>query len=286
MKILLAGCGDIGQGVAAKLAPSYQCFGLRRSAFVFSDRITSIVGDLTDQKRIATVFEEKFDVVVATLTPKSRSEAAYNKAYVETSEVLRTVINQATYQPKLVIWISSTSVFGEHSSGWMDESSPTRPTSFSAQALLKAERNIDELRCKHIVIRFSGIYGPGRSRLISEVERGIGRPAKPEYWTNRIHSEDCASVIVHLIDAWLANSPLESLYIATDCEPVTQHNLRKWLAEKIGVRLTEQPSEKGLRRCLSNKRLVQTGYQFIFPTYQEGYQSLLKGIGKQLNKPG
>ena len=278
MKILLAGCGDIGQRVVTKLAPSYQCFGLRRSAFVFSDQITSIVGDLTDQNRMRVVFEEKFDIVVATLTPSSRSEGAYKKAYVETSEALTAVINQAIYQPKLVIWISSTSVFGESASGWIDESSPARPTSFSGQALLNAERNIGELRCKHIVLRFSGIYGPGRRRLISEVERGIGRPAKPEYWTNRIHSEDCAGIIAYLIDACLADSPLESLYIATDCQPVTQHNLRKWLATKIDVRLTEQPAKRGLTRCLSNKRLIQTGYQFSFPTYQEGYQSLLKDV--------
>ena len=278
MKILLAGCGDIGQRVVTKLAPSYQCFGLRRSAFVFSDQITSIVGDLTDQNRMRVVFEEKFDIVVATLTPSSRSEDAYKKAYVETSEALTAVINQATYQPKLVIWISSTSVFGESASGWMDESSPARPTSFSGQALLNAEHNIGELRCKHIVLRFSGIYGPGRRRLISEVERGIGRSAKPEYWTNRIHSEDCAGIIAYLVDACLADSPLESLYIATDCQPVTQHNLRKWLATKIDVRLTEQPAKRGLTRCLSNKRLIQTGYQFLFPTYQEGYQSLLKDV--------
>ena len=278
MKILLAGCGDIGQRVVTKLAPSYQCFGLRRSAFVFSDQITSIVGDLTDQNRMRVVFEEKFDIVVATLTPSSRSEGAYKKAYVETSEALTAVINQAIYQPKLVIWISSTSVFGESASGWMDESSPARPTSFSGQALLNAEHNIGELRCKHIVLRFSGIYGPGRRRLISEVERGIGRPAKPEYWTNRIHSEDCAGIIAYLVDACLADSPLESLYIATDCQPVTQHNLRKWLATKIDVRLTEQPAKQGLTRCLSNKRLIQTGYQFLFPTYQEGYQSLLKDV--------
>ena len=278
MKILLAGCGDIGQRVVTKLAPSYQCFGLRRSAFVFSDQITSIVGDLTDQNRMRVVFEEKFDIVVATLTPSSRSEGAYKKAYVETSEALTAVINQAIYQPKLVIWISSTSVFGESASGWIDESSPARPTSFSGQALLNAERNIGELRCKHIVLRFSGIYGPGRRRLISEVERGIGRPAKPEYWTNRIHSEDCAGIIAYLIDACLADSPLESLYIATDCEPVTQHKLREWLATKIDVRLTEQPAKQGLTRCLSNKRLIQTGYQFSFPTYQEGYQSLLKDV--------
>ncbi|MFT6694417.1 MAG: hypothetical protein ACJAY3_001308, partial [Neolewinella sp.] len=69
-----------------------------------------------------------------------------------------------------------------------------------------------------------------------------------------------------------------SLYIATDCEPVTQHNLREWLAAQLGVSLTEQPSRPGLLRRLSNKRLIQAGYQFKFPTYREGYRSLINGL--------
>ena len=278
MKILLAGCGDIGQHVAIKLDSSYQCFGLRRTPFVFSDRITPVVADLTDQQQLSNVLNEKIDIVVATLTPSSRSEDAYHKAYVETSKALSTVINQAAYQPKLVIWVSSTSVFGEHVSGWIDERSPALPTSFSSKALLQAECNISELHCKHIVIRFSGIYGPGRHRLISEVESGIGRPAEPEYWTNRIHSEDCAGIITYLIEEHLSQKPLESLYIATDCEPVTQHKLRDWLAMQLGVSLTEQPSSRGLLRRLSNKRLIKAGYQFAFPTYREGYQSLINSL--------
>ena len=160
----------------------------------------------------------------------------------------------------------------------MDERSLAQPTSFSSQALLQAERNIGQLCCKHIVVRFSGIYGPGRHRLISEVESGIGRPAEPEYWTNRIHSEDCAGVINYLIEENLSQKPLDSLYIATDCEPVTQHNLREWLAAQLGVSLTEQPSRPGLLRRLSNKRLIQAGYQFKFPTYREGYRSLINGL--------
>lgn len=278
MKILLAGCGDIGQRVATNLDSSYQCFGLRRSPFLFSDRITPIVADLADQQQLVNVFKGKIDIVVATLTPSSRSEDAYHKAYVETSKALSTVINQAAYQPTLVIWVSSTSVFGEHSSGWVDEHSPPLPTTLSSKALLQAEHNISELRCKHIVIRFSGIYGPGRHRLISEVESGIGRPAEPEYWTNRIHSEDCAGVITYLIEEHLSQKPLESLYIATDCEPVTQHKLRDWLAMQLGVSLTEQPSSRGLLRRLSNKRLIKAGYQFAFPTYREGYQSLINRL--------
>ena len=115
-------------------------------------------------------------------------------------------------------------------------------------------------------------------QIVSEVESGIGRPAEPEYWTNRIHSEDCAGVINYLIEENLSQKPLDSLYIATDCEPVTQHNLREWLAAQLGVSLTEQPSRPGLLRRLSNKRLIQAGYQFKFPTYREGYRSLINGL--------
>ena len=65
------------------------------------------------------------------------------------------------------------------------------------------------------------------------------------------------------------------LYVATDCAPVTQHDLRIWLAEQLKVELQDEIVEqKAIRRC-SNQRLLDGGYQFIYPGYKEGYQSLI-----------
>jgi hypothetical protein len=56
---------------------------------------------------------------------------------------------------------------------------------------------------------------------------------------------------------------------------VTQHELRKWISAQLKITLTEQPSGGPIRRRLSNKRLLDSGYVFKFPTFREGYKSLI-----------
>jgi len=127
---------------------------------------------------------------------------------------LATAIGNIELKPKLVIWVSSTSVYGNNQGDWVDEASPTHPISFSGKLLLEAEQQIQSLPCAHSIVRFSGIYGPGRTRILSQIKAGVGRAAKPEQWSNRIHSEDCAGVLAHLIERFAQNRPIEPLYTA------------------------------------------------------------------------
>jgi nucleoside-diphosphate-sugar epimerase len=279
LKILLAGCGDIGQRVAARLAKEHQCFGLKRNPQFLQSSITPLKGDLSDDKDLAGIFSQEFDVVIATLTPEARTEEAYQKAYLDTATALASSINNAEYQPKIVIWISSTSVYGDSTNQWLDEESPVNPASFFARALKKAEDIMAAVSCDLTIVRFSGIYGPGRLALLSSVKSGVGRPAQPEQWSNRIHSDDCAGFLVHLVNRCQSGEKLEKLYVGTDCEPATQHDVRKWLAGKLNVILTKETrsSRAGTQRY-TNKKVLQSGYQFQYPTYREGYVSVIKSL--------
>jgi len=111
--------------------------------------------------------------------------------------------------------------------------------------------------------------------MLSQIKAGKGRPALPEQWSNRIHSDDCGGVIAHLINRVSAGKPIEAVYVATDSAPVTQHDLRIWMAGEMRVTLTDEiVVQNAVRRC-SNKRLLDSGYEFIFPSYKEGYLSLI-----------
>ena len=279
MKILLAGCGDIGQRVAARFADEHQCFGLRRNPEQLPVFINPLKGDLTNSEELVGIFSQGFDVVIATLTPGARTEEAYQKAYVDTATALVSSINNAKYQPKIVIWISSTSVYGDSSNQWLEEESPVNPASFSARALKKAEDIMTAVSCDLTIVRFSGIYGPGRLALLNSVKNGIGSPAQPKQWSNRIHSDDCAGFLVHLVNRYLKGQKLEKLYLGTDCEPAAQHDMRKWLAGKLNVILTEEAksSRAGTQRY-TNKKLLQSGYQLQYPSYREGYVSVIKSL--------
>ncbi len=279
MKILLAGCGDIGQRVAARFADEHQCFGLRRNPEQLPVFINPLKADLTNSEELVGIFSQDFDVVIATLTPGARTEEAYQKAYVDTATALVSSINNAEYQPKIVIWISSTSVYGDSTNQWLDEESPVNPASFSARALKKAEDIMTAVSCDLTIVRFSGIYGPGRLALLNSVKNGIGSPAQPKQWSNRIHSDDCAGFLVHLVNRYLKGQKLEKLYLGTDCEPAAQHDMRKWLAGKLNVILTEEAksSRAGTQRY-TNKKLLQSGYQLQYPSYREGYVSVIKSL--------
>jgi nucleoside-diphosphate-sugar epimerase len=275
LKVLLAGCGDIGQRTGARLTPNYQCFGLRRHPQNLPDAISPIAGNMADAQGLEEILSTGFDVVVVTLTPDQFTEQAYRQSYLAGATALATAIGNIELKPKLVIWVSSTSVYGNNQGDWVDEASPTNPASFSGKLLLEAEQQIQSLPCAHSIVRFSGIYGPGRTRMLSQIKAGVGRPAKPEQWSNRIHSEDCAGVLAHLIERFAQNRPIEPLYLATDCAPVTQHKMRNWLATQMQVELTDETVEqKSIRRC-SNQRLLDSGYEFIFPSYKEGYLALM-----------
>ena len=217
-------------------------------------------------------------MLVVTLTPGEFTEQAYRKSYVDGAATLVKVIRRSEHKPKLVIWVSSTSVYGDNQGAWVDEQSPTAAKSFSGKLLLEAEELIATLPCTNVIVRFSGIYGPGRTRMLGQVLAGKGRPAQPEQWSNRIHSDDCAGVLAHLVRRFEKGEKLDSLYVATDSAPVTQHDLRCWLAQELNVELRDELVEqKAIRRC-SNQRLLETGYQFKYPTYKEGYTALIESM--------
>lgn len=279
MKILLAGCGDIGQRTALKFAqlPSgHQCFGLKRNPQNLPASITPIAGNMTDVEQLTSILNQQFDVVIVTLTPQSFTEQAYRDSYVAGAEALAAAIEETQSRPKLVLWVSSTSVYGNNQGAWVDETTPTNPVSFSGQLLLQAEQTIGRLPCAYSIVRFSGIYGSGRTRMLDQIKAGKGRPAQPEQWSNRIHSDDCAGVLAHLVELFDRGETLESIYLGTDKEPVTQHDMRRWMASQMQVQLTEEiVVQNAIRRC-SNQRLLESGYEFIYPGYREGYLALMK----------
>jgi nucleoside-diphosphate-sugar epimerase len=283
LKILLAGCGDIGQRLGEILALQHECFGLRRDIKKISGPITPLQANLTDRPQILSILNQEFDVIVATLTPDELTESGYRRAYIDTASSLAEVLKITPKMPRLVIWVSSTGVYGENHK-WVDEESPTNPNTFSGNALLKAEQIISDLPCDTCVVRFSGIYGNKRTGILKSVLSGVGRPKFPLQWSNRIHFDDCVGTLKHLIERHASGFSLESIYIATDCEPVTQHELRKWISAQLKITLTEQPSGGPIRRRLSNKRLLDSGYVFKFPTFREGYKSLIADIIKNSPK--
>lgn len=277
-KVLLVSCGDIGIRLAARLpSDRYQVSALRRNTSALPETVKGIQWDLNQDQGLAEKIEG-FDFVVITPVPNTRDEAGYRQAYEKNIATLVQALESDSRQPELVIVVSSSRVYHQTNGEWVDESSPCEPREFRGRSLLAGEAILRNSSLPHCIVRFSGIYGPGREHLLRQVQAGESSPADANY-SNRIHSEDCAGVLAHIMEMKERGKPLEGLYLASDCEPVLLYELKCWLADEMGLSCPALPevsvATAGGRRC-NNRRLLDSGYRFIYPTFREGYGELLR----------
>jgi nucleoside-diphosphate-sugar epimerase len=267
-RLLIAGCGDLGIRLAGNLEPAlWQVTGLRRSTDHLPPSIRPFQADLLDPVSLKAL-PDHFDAVIYQATPGERSPSGYRRAYIQGLANLLAVVDF-----ERLIFVSSTAVFGQDDGDWVDEDSVTEPSAFNGQILLEAE----QLACKAggLVVRFSGIYGPGRDYLIRQVQSGQARcRPRPVQWTNRIHADDCAGILAHLLTL---PEPRE-IYCASDCKPVERCVVLDWLAEQLGAPQPGRSEDHGVGqgKRVSNRRLLDSGYQFLYPDFMLGYGGLLK----------
>ncbi len=288
LKVLFVGCGDIAVRSIEQLGASntWQALAMRRQPQLLPTGIDGVAGDVRDSVHLSTVLDQhSIDAMVVTLSPDQMSDEGYYSTYVEGAKSIVKAIGLSGRRPALVLWVSSTGVYGQCQGEWVDESSAVEPSSFRGKRLLEAESIVHGLNVPSVVVRFSGIYGPGRERLIRQVKSGEIVSETPCHWTNRIHSEDCAGTIVHLLGQFCSGAELQNLYVATDNLPAPAYEVQHWLANELGLpqeagsagNMTEAGSNKskaGNRRC-RNQRLRQNGFEFRYPTFREGYRALL-----------
>lgn len=274
-KLLIVGCGDIGQRLAQQLDPcAYQVTGLRRSACSDLPYLRYRQCDVTQAGQLQPILADGFDVVIISMTPAQRSDEGYQQAYVDSCQQLIASLKQQTHKPRLLLFVSSTAVYSQNDGSWVDESSPALPEGFSGKRLLEAEQLILNSEYNSSIVRFSGIYGPGRNRLIEQV---INRRASASpHYTNRIHADDCAGVLAHLIEL-AKQQTLEAVYLATDSSPTPMVEVVSWIAQQLGVSdclAANAINERGNKR-IGNQRLLGTGYTLRYPDFRAGYSELI-----------
>jgi nucleoside-diphosphate-sugar epimerase len=277
--VLIAGCGYVGTALGMRLAAAgHVVWGMRRAAEGLPPGIRHLGGDLTVPETLQNL-PPALDVVCYTAAPNGADEAAYRAIYVDGLRQLLEALVRQQQSPRRVLLTSSTAVYAQSTGEWVDETSPTEPTHFTGRCVLEGERVLLAGPFPATVLRFGGIYGPGRTSLIERVRQGLAtcRDGPPLY-TNRIHRDDCAGALHHL----LTLPPSESLYIGVDHEPADQCSVLRWLAVQLGAPSPRVETSTNLdtRRQRTNKRcrntkLVASGYIFRYPTFREGYAALL-----------
>jgi nucleoside-diphosphate-sugar epimerase len=276
--VLIAGCGDIGSRTAQRLlAEGWVVHGLRRNTAQLPEGVAAVAGDLFEPHLPAQWPRTAIDYLMYCATPSQRDEVGYRQAYVEGLQNVLSWLAQCNQRPKRILFVSSSGVYGQANGEWVDETSPTDPRSFTGEIMLEAERVALSSGLPATVVRLTGIYGPGRSDLSNRVRQGHSVRLDPPVYANRIHADDAAGLLAHLFNSDAQGVALDSCYLGVDDEPAALGDVVAWIREYLGV--TEWSAQAsvqrvGSKRC-SNARAKALGWVPMYPSYREGYASLL-----------
>ncbi|MEM9729474.1 MAG: SDR family oxidoreductase, partial [Myxococcota bacterium] len=267
-KILIAGCGDVGNALGRRMIQSgHQVWGIRRTVSALSPGIEPWPVDLTDRGSLRAPPTE-FDVMVYAASADRRDAESYRATYVDGLRHTIDSLRDAGSPLTRILFTSSTAVYGQSQGEWVDEESTTAPRRFNGEILLEAEDVVTALD-GGVVLRLSGIYGPGRTRLLRKV--WSGEATATDSWTNRIHVEDCGAALAHLIQL---EKPA-SVYLGSDDAPVTTAEVVQWMSQQLGVDSPPVGNAETVNKRCRNARLVQSGFTFIYPTFREGYAPMV-----------
>ena len=251
---LIVGCGYLGLRVAKRwLASGSQVWAATRSsdrANIFKD-----AGLLPIEMDVTKASLPELPSVDTVLWSVGFDRASGDSHYDIHVRGLSRFLDACPGTPRIVL-CSSTGVWGDEDGRVVDESTPPHPTREAGRVLLEAEQLLNDHRLgPGIVLRFAGLYGPGRLPRIDQLRAGIPIPADPESWLNLIHIDDAANVIETLAERIHARK----LYVVSDGTPVQ----RKMWYEKIALLTnsppprfdTEAPRTRGADKRVDARRL-------------------------------
>lgn len=279
--VLIVGCGYVGCALARRLVEQGRTvWGLRRGAGGLPEGVRGITADISRPETLHGLPEA--DAVVLAASPSGGSEG-YEAVYVTgLRQLLARLDPQRT--PR-VLMTSTTGVYHQRDGGWVDEASPTTPDFEGAQHTLRGEAMLIESPFSGVVLRLGGIYGPGRTRLLDQARAGQAPTyADATHYTNRIHRDDCAGALLHLLDL---EDPAP-LYVGVDDEPAGRNDVVEWLADatnapappSVAYSSASPRARRSNKRC-SNERLKASGYRFLYPSFREGYGEMIEDQARE-----
>ena len=272
--VLMVGCGDLGSRIGLRLAErGHRVLALRRDAAKVPSPLTGLSVDLATDVPALPALSLRYLVVA--LTARPRTADAYRATYVDGMRRALDAVAATGQLPERAVLVSSTGVHGEPEDGSpVTEDTPPAPADGPARVLLEAEQLFHERLPHGTVLRCSGLYAGDSTRLVDRVREGTD--PDPGRWTNRIHRDDAAAAVVHLLTRAEAPDPV---YLGNDDEPAPLGDVAREVARLIGedpppAADVAQVAPHGKR--ISNARLRASGWTPAYPTYREGYAALLR----------
>ena len=273
-RILIAGCGYVGQAAADLYhAAGWAVEGWTRSAesvATLSAKPYPICE--VDISRRARVAERTgtFDAVIHCASSSGGDAEMYRQVYLDGARHLLEM-----FPGSKLLFTSSTSVYAQRDGSWVTEESETKPTRETSQILLETEGLV--LANGGIVARLAGIYGPGRSALLTKfVESTAIVDAENDRFVNQVHRDDIAAALFLLLSR---EGESGQIYNVVDDEPTLQSECYRWLAQRLNRppppigKLKLQRKRGDSNKRVSNAKLRALGWTVRYPTFPEGMEN-------------
>jgi len=280
--VLIVGCGDIGERIAALCAKqNLPVFGLVRSeasvSLLKQAGIIPVQADMADTQSL-TNLPAAVATIIYLAPPPSEGD---------TDPLIRCFLAALPSEqlPERLVLLSTTAVYGDCQGEWIDETHPANPQTARGQRRLDAEQAACEWSNKTgvpvVILRVGGIYGPGRLP-IARIEKGLPILKESESpFTNRIHQNDLVQVCIAAAERGKAGE----VYNVSDGEP---SNMSRYFKDIARVYDLSMPPEVSLaeaqkvisagmlsylsesRRLDNSKMVEELGVVLKFPSLDVG----------------
>ena len=292
MNRLVIGCGYLGLRVAshwkalgdevAVLTRSQE-----RAEALSTQGFKPVVGDVMSPASLAQL-PDSDTILYAVGFDRSGGHSKRN-VYVEG---LRNVLTQIRGRCGRLIYVSSTSVYGQSSGESVDETSATDPVEENGRICVDAESALRQsfgppINNRAIVLRLAGIYGPGRLLArIDQLKQGEPLTGNPAAWLNLIHVDDAVLAVIAADE----RGTLGETYLVCDDRPLRRIEYYSALAERVGAapprfaELAPDSSERRQlnKRCMNHRLRGELGVELRYPTIIAGLDDrpeALRGTG-------
>lgn len=274
MKVAIIGCGYVGSAVARLWQETGHEVTVTTTTPHKKTQLQAIASEVVvltgnDLANLKQVVADR-DLVLLSVAAKQRTPEIYRQAYLETAKNVIAAIRD-TPGVKQLIYTSSYGILSNKNGDTIDETVSVDPSTEGGKIMYQTEQallSVSEPQIKTCIFRLSGIYGKGRELIkIFKKRAGTTQPGAGEDYTNWVHLDDIVGAI-----AFAREKQLQGIYNLTSDEVLTTkeffHNLFQAYNLPHITWDKEQASTRPYNMRLSNQKLKDAGYKFIYPQIQ------------------
>jgi nucleoside-diphosphate-sugar epimerase len=286
-RVLIVGCGDVGQRAAHQLPPRVRVLALTSSPSrlpaLRAQGITPLLGNLDDPASLQRLAGLATRVLHLAPPPSEQGrDWSHDPRTTALARVLR--LRSAA---KALVYGSTSGVYGDCQGVKVNESRPVQPHTPRALRRVDAERSIrflGRLGVRSSILRIPGIYAPDRVGGTPK-ERLLKRTpvlrAADDVYTNHIHADDLARACV----AALWRGQAQRVYNVNDDTALKMGDYFDMAADLLGLpkppRVSRSSATESLplmllsfmseSRRLDNARMKrELRVRLAYPTVREG----------------